>query len=222
MIILLLSVVDHRSKKLYFVVLVLSLFLVPMAQGFTIDGPTNFVYGTGGNVRFDDSTTSTYYQIVNAVSRFTSIRDNGGPNRGTLGFDCQDGVNMTILGIGQYQIQYSVATALPGAVTTTVYYANNDHLPVGTNTDTVTFNAVTDTTTVTTTGNVIVTLDYAPLTGGTGFTGLELMWSLFPLVALVSALQAKKYGFADNRIVAFALVFAVSAFILFAITALGV
>jgi len=211
-----------KTKSSLFAVLVLSLLLVPMVNAFTIDGPTNFVYGTGGNVRFDDSTTSTYYQIVNAVSRFTSVRDNGGPNRGSLGFDCQDGVNMTILGIGQYQIQYSVATALPGAVTTTVYYANNDHIPVGTNTDTVTFNGVTDITTVTTTGNVIVTLNYAPITGGTGFTGLELMWTLFPLVALVSALEAKKLGLVDNRIVAFALVFAVSAIILFAITALGV
>ena len=211
-----------KTKSSLFAVLVLSLLLVPMVNAFTIDGPTNFVYGTGGNVRFDDSTTSTYYQIVNAVSRFTSVRDNGGPNRGSLGFDCQDGVNMTILGIGQYQIQYSVATALPGAVTTTVYYANNDHIPVGTNTDTVTFNGVTDITTVTTTGNVIVTLNYAPITGGTGFNGLELMWTLFPLVALVSALEAKKLGLVDNRIVAFALVFAVSAIILFAIRALGV
>ena len=203
-------------------ILTLGLLLIPTVNAFTIDGPTNFVYGTGGNVRFDDSTVSTYYQIVNAVSRFNSIRDNGGPNRGTLGFDCQDDVNMTILAIGQYQIQYSVATALPGAVTTTVYYANNKHIPVGTNTDTVTFNDVTDITTVTTTGNVIVTLNYASITGGIAFSGLEIMWNIFPLVALVSALEARKRDLVGNKIVVYALVFAVAAFILFAIRTLGI
>jgi len=127
---------------------------------------------------------------------------------------------MTILGIGPYQIQYSVATALPGAVTTNVYYANNDHLPVGTNTDSVAFNDVTDITTVTTTGNVIVTLNYANLSG-LGISGLEFIWTIFPLVALLSALEAKKRDLVDNKIVVLALVFAFSAFILLAIRTIG-
>ena len=209
-----------KKTKIIAISTVFMFLLIPMVHGFAIDGPTNFVYGTGGNVRFDDSTTSTYYRIVNAVSRFSSVRYNGGTNRGRLGFNCQDGVNMTILGIGPYQIQYSVATALPGAVTTNVYYANNDHLPVGTNTDSVAFNDVTDITTVTTTGNVIVTLNYANLSG-LGISGLEFIWTIFPLVALLSALEAKKRDLVDNKIVVLALVFAFSAFILLAIRTIG-
>ncbi len=208
------------KRKTILLMIITSTLMVPMVYGFTIDGPTNFVYGTGGNVRFEDSTVSSYYRIVNAVSRFSSVRYNGGGNRGRLGFDCQDGVNMTILGIGPYQIQYSVATALPGAVTTNVYYANNDHLPVGTNTDSVAFNDVTDITTVTTTGNVIVTLNYANLSG-LGISGLEFIWTIFPLVALLSALEAKKRDLVDNKIVVLALVFAFSAFILLAIRTIG-
>jgi len=210
-----------KKTKIIAISTVFMFLLIPMVHGFAIDGPTNFVYGTGGNVRFDDSTTSTYYRIVNAVSRFSSVRYNGGTNRGRLGFDCQDGVNMTILGIGPYQIQYSVATLVPGAVTTTVYYANNDHLPVGTNTDTVTFNDVTDITTVTTTGNgVIVTLDYANLTG-IGITGLDFIWSIFPLVVFFTALEAKKRDVISINIVVLAMVFAVAALVLLAIRSLG-
>jgi len=202
--------------------IVLLLFLsAPMAYGVTIDGPLNLVGSHGGNVRFDDPTVTNRLRVVNTLWRLSNLEYDGGANRGALAFDCQTGVNMTILAVSRYQVTYLVETAIGTPVTTYVYYANNDNRPVGTNTNTLTFNDATDVTTVTTIGNsVTVTLDYANLSG-IGINGLEYFLSLFPIIAFMGALEARKRDIVGNRIVVAALVFALAAIVLMVIRATG-
>jgi len=54
-----------------------------------------------------------------------------------------------------------------------------------------------------------------------GIEGLNMFWSIFPLVVLFAALEAGKRNLLDVRYVALAIVFAVAALLLFAIQTLG-
>ncbi len=207
-------------------VLLLALMLVPIANAFTIDGPINFESANGGIVRFDDSTVSLRYNIYNTLSQFGSLRYNAGPNRGTLAFDCQAGVNMTILGVSNFIVTYNVSTLNPGAVTSYVYYRNHNTVPpVGTNTDNLVFNALTDITTVTTTGNgVIVTLDYTNLQLISVEESINIMIDFFPIVVFVFAMMIIELGkmdYVSNNVVIYALVVAVAAIILGMYQAIG-
>ena len=197
-----------------------------MAYGFTIDGPTNFESANGGIIRFDDSTVSLRYNIYNTLSQFVSLRYGGGNNRGTLAFDCQAGVNMTILGVSNFVVTYNVSTLIPGAVTSYVYYRNhNTVIPVGTNTDSLVFNALTDITTVTTTGNgVIVTLDYTNLQLVSVEDSINIMITIFPIVVIVFAvllMELGKMNYVSNRVVIYAFVVAIAAIILGMYRAIG-
>ena len=204
-----------NRKALGFLILLLA--LTPAAYAITIDGPTNFQSSHGGNVRFDPATISNNIGILNTLYRYAGLTI-GGDNRGALAFDCSTGCNMTILSVTRYEIRYNVSAA--GAATQYVHYANNDHIPQGTNTDTVTYNDGTDTATVTTTGNVIVTLEYANISG-LGINGLEIFLNMLPIVAFLVSLEAKKRDLIDNRIVVMILVFAVAAFVILAMRSAG-
>ncbi len=198
-----------------------------MAYGFTIDGPVNFESSNGGIVRFGDPTVSLRYNFYNTLSQFGSLRYNAGPSRGTLAFDCQAGVNMTILGVSKFIVTYNVSTLISGAVTSYVYYRNNNLVaPVGTNTDSLVFNALTDITTVTTTGNgVIVRLDYTNLQITTVEDSINIMITMFPIVVIVFAvllMQLGRLNYVSNRVVIYALVVAVAAIILGMYRAIGI
>ena len=197
--------------------LILLLVLTPAAYAITIDGPFNFQANQGGNVRFDPATVTNNIGILNTLYRYAGLTI-GGNNRGALAFDCSTGTNMTILGVSRYEITYNVSAA--GASIQYVYYANNDQAPIGTNTDNIAYNEATDIATVTTTGNVIVTLDYANLSG-LGINGLEVFLNMLPIVALIVSLEAKKHDLISNRIVVMILVFAVAAFVVLAIRSAG-
>lgn len=207
-------------KRTALTLLTLTLLFAPMVNAVTIDGPTNFMR-EGGNVRFDDPTVTNQIRVINDLWRLSNLEYDGGANRGALAFDCQAGVNMTIQSVSRYEITYLVETAIGLPVTTYVYYQNNDHRPVGTNTETIVFNAATDVTTVTTVGNsVTVTLDYANLSG-IGINGLEYFLSLFPIIVFFGALEAKKRDLVNNQIVVAALVFFLAAMVLLVIRAAG-
>ena len=203
----------------YAPLLLLLLLLVPLAQAFTIDGPTNFQYGTDGNVRFGNTFISTQLRIVNALNQFTTLRYDGN-NRGTLGFSCDTGVNMTILSVTRYTIRYNVSTLL-GTVDTYVHYNRNDEIPDGTNTDNIVYDLATDIATVTTTGNgVIVTLNYAGLTD-TLVGSFEPFIALFPIAMFLFALEAKKRDLINNRMMVYVMVIAAVGILIYAMRATG-
>jgi len=154
------------------------LYVLPLAYGVTIDGPVNFVQD-GGNVRFGSAFTVDQYDRYNSLSTFTDL--NWGSGTFTLGFDCETGVNMTIISIATYELRYRVNTAASGAVNTYVYYDGYGTPVSSTNTDSVNYNPLTRTTTVETTGNdVIVTLKY----GGVGSEVMTLITGGFLVQAI--------------------------------------
>ena len=199
----------------------LLLLLVPVAQCFTIDAPNfNFQATHGGNVRFANSATTTQLNRWNTLTRLGHFAMGGG-NRGALAFDCDTGVNMTIIAVSQLAVTYNVSTLAAGGVRTYVYYANNDHAPTGTNTDTVVYNPVTDIATVTTTGNgVLVTLNYNTVTSLVE-PSIDILIYFLPLVALVVGLEAKKVGLIGNRLLVYGLLITLMAVLFTALRSMG-
>jgi len=146
------------TRKAILPTLLLMFLLVPVAQCFTIDTPNfNFQATHGGNVRFANAIVTTQIGIVNTIRQFNTFTI-GGVNRGALAFDCDTGVNMTITGVTANRVHYTIESV--GQVDSYVYYGNHLYEPTGTNTDNVGFSEATGITTVTTTGNVAVTLTY--------------------------------------------------------------
>jgi len=185
----------HRA----IVILLTLLLLVPIANAAIIDGPTNFINSHGGIVRYDITPTVSQISIVNNLIRFANLRL-GGVSMGNLGFDCITGVNMTITGITHNTVIYTIETALPGAVTSYIYYRRDVGMnqltrPVNVAGGTYTWAAGTSTTTVTTTGTpitVIVTYgsDIAtPVLGGS-----ILIWALMPFLVLAIAIRDFRRG----------------------------
>ena len=169
------------------------LLMVPAAQCFTINDPLfNFQATHGGNVRFANSVVTAQISVVNAITRFGTLVI-GGVNRGNLAFDCDTGSVMVITGVTGTTVQYTITAV--GQVDSYVYFGANLYEPVGTNTDAVVYDALTGITTVTTTGNVAVTLTYtaAATPGGDISDNINdaniLVSSLFAL--LVISLVAK-------------------------------
>jgi len=174
----------NQCKKA-FIVLLLFTLCVPIVSAVTIDGPTNFVSSHGGIVRYANAVVSAQVGIVNAITRFNTLVV-GGVNRGNLAFDCDDAVVMVITGVTGNTVQYTITAV--GQVDSYVYFGNRLYEPVGTNTDAVVYDAVTGITTVTTTGNVAVTLTYtAPAAaGGADEFGLVNLINAFVLITIVS------------------------------------
>ena len=210
--------IKMKTKPRLFTLLILGLLLVPMVNAFTIDGPTNFEGSGGGIVRFGDTFTARQLSIVNTLNQFTTLGYGG--NRGTLAFNCDTGVNMTILSVGQYSLQYNVSTLL-GTVDTYVHYNNNDRTPAGTNTDNVVYNQATEIATVTTTGNgVIVTLNYATLTDDLN-ANFDIFIAMFPLIAFLVSIEAHKRDLISGSLMAYVMVIAAVGLLIVAMRAAG-
>ena len=194
---------------------------ITLVEAITIDGPYNFQGPHGGNVRFGSATVTTQINIVNALIHLNALTFGGGINRGSLSFDAQTGVNMTILAVNRYTIMYNVSTANPAPVLTYVHYNRNDHYPTGTNTDNVNYNPATDTATVTTTGDgVIVTLNYATASS-LAIQNYNTFLGILPVMFLLLSLEMKKRDLVDNRLFIFMMIVAAGALIIVAMRAAG-
>lgn len=194
---------------------------IPPIYAITIDGPYNFQGPHGGNVRFGSSTVTTNIAIVNALNQLSRLQFDGDINRGTLGFDAQTGVNMTILAVNRYTIIYNVSTAIANPVLTYVHYNRNDHYPTGTNTDNINYNPATDIATVTTTGDgVIVTLNYATASS-LAIENYNTFLGILPVMFILLSLEMKKRDLVDNRLFIFMMIVAAGAFIVIAMRAAG-
>jgi len=174
------------TRKAILPILILILFTVPVAQCFTINDPLfNFQATHGGNVRFAGSVVTAQISVIDTITRFNTFVI-GGADRGNLAFDCDTGSVMVITGVTGNTVQYTITAV--GQVDSYVYFGNRLYEPVGTNTDAVVYDAVTGITTVTTTGNVAVTLTYtAPAAaGGADEFGLVNLINAFVLITIVS------------------------------------
>jgi len=178
------------ARKPILLIIIASILMVPMVYGLTIDGPTNFQSSGGGNVRYQITPRVSQLNIIDTLTRFTSLRL-GGVNMGNLGFDCDTGVNMTITGVTHNTVTYLIEAAAAPAVDSYIYYrrdlgANQLTSPASVTGGTWTYNAGTDVLTVSTLGvsvTVVVTygMDIAsPLLGGS-----TVIWALIPFLALV-------------------------------------
>jgi len=191
------------TRKAILPILILILFTVPFAQCFTIDNALfNFQATHGGVVRFANSVVTAQISVIDAITRFNTLVI-GGANRGNLAFDCDALTVMVITGVTANTVQYTITAA--GQVDSYVYYGNRLSEPVGTNTDAVVYNAATGITTVTTTGNVAVTLTYtAPelATPDLTETGVNLI-NAFLLITITSIflyVGGSKVGISDETL----------------------
>lgn len=186
-------------KRQAIVILLIFTLLIPIAEAITIDGPTNFVNSHGGNVIYDITPTTSQIDIVNTLISFSNLVL-GGINRGTLGFDCVTGINMTITGITQNTVTYTVETALPGAVNSYVYYRRNVGMnqltrPLTVTGGTFTYAPGTGTTTITTTGSpVTVIVTYGLDVKTPTLDGSILIWALMPFLVLAIAIKDMQQG----------------------------
>ena len=202
----------HRAIALT----LLLLCMVPMVHGFTIDGPTNFEQG-GGIVRFDPQVTSRQYSIQNNIiqlNRFTT----GGTNYGVLAFDAGAGVNMTVLSVTDSTVVYNVSCA--GVGTTYVMYNEMEGEPSGTNTDNIAYDDTTKIATVTTTGNVVVTLSYHRI-GHILTDNFTFFINFFPIVMIIVSLEMRREGLIGNRMLGYALAIGAVGVLIAAIRAMG-
>ena len=190
------------TRKAILPILMIILFMVPVAQCFTIDDPDfSFQATHGGNVRFANQVTTTQINIANTLRRFAALTL-GGPNRGVLSFDCDTGVNMTIIAVGANAIVYNISAV--GQVDSYVYYGNrNQNTPTGTNTDAVTYDPATDIVTVTTTGSVLVTLTYGAATTDLTGIGVNLIdaFLLITVVSLFLYIGGSKVGISNEYLI---------------------
>ena len=179
----------------------LMLLMVPVAQCFTINNPLqNFQATHGGNVRFANAVVSAQISVVNANTQFNTFVI-GGADRGNLAFDCDTGAVMTITDVTGNRVQYTITAV--GQVDSYVYFGNRLYEPIGTNTDNVDYAAGTGITTVTTTGNVAVTLTYT--TGGAERKALNYQilafYALFGLGVIAAAGYGALNGTLDLKVV---------------------
>ena len=209
------------TRKAIMPLFLLLLFLVPVAQCFTINAPDfNFQATHGGNVRFANTVTTAQINRPTTLTRFGALTT-AGNNRGALSFDCDTGVNMTIITVNQLTVTYNVSTLAAGAVNTYITYSTNDHAPIGTNTDTVTYNAATHIATVATTGNgVLVTLNYATISSLIE-PSINILIYFIPLLAMLIGLEAKKHDFINNRLFAYIMLIAILGVLFAALRTLG-
>lgn len=208
----------HKNgKQILFLLLVLA-FTMPTVKGFTIDGPTNFESSHGGIVRFDPTLTSRQCSINgNNLIQFTRFTLTG-TNYGIMAFDAGAGVNMTILSVTDRTVVYNVSCA--GVGTTYVLYNSMGDEPRGTNTDNVVYNDATGIATVTTTGNVVVTLTYHNISNLI-VRNFSYYIDFLPIIFLLISLQLRREGIIGNRMLAYALVMAAVGLIIAAIRAMG-
>jgi len=209
------------TRKTIMPMFLLLLFLVPVAQCFTINAPNfNFQATHGGNVRFANQITTAQINRPATLTRFGALTTSGN-NRGALSFDCDTGVNMTIISINELTITYNVSTLAPGAVNTYVTYSTNDHVPIGTNTDTVTYNTATHIATVTTTGNgVLVTLNYATVSSLLE-PSINILIYFIPLLAMLIGLEAKNHDLINNRLFVYIMLIALLGVLFAALRTMG-
>jgi hypothetical protein len=135
---------------------ILATLATPMVNAVTIDGPTNFRGPHGGDVRLDNVVTSNTVNIVNWVFSFNNYRE-GGTNYGLLGFGVSTGDVLTLQNVQTRRISYNVS----GASTSYVMYPSAGE-PDQVTGGTFTYNAVNETTIVTTTGAGGVIIEWSP------------------------------------------------------------
>lgn len=134
----------------------LTLLMVPMAYGVTIDGPLNFVHTHGGNVTFQLQATSNQIYTEGNTTRFQRFT-HGGSSYGRIGFDADTGVTMTVLDVQDEQVTYNVTAAGD----TYIHYDEKGP-PSSVTGGTHTYDPNLQTTTVTTTGAGEVTVEWQP------------------------------------------------------------
>lgn len=183
------------TRRAVLPVVFLCFLLVPTAYAFTIDGPINWVYENGGNIRYNITITTTEYTTWNTLSRFQQLRT-GAPLLGNLAFNCQNGVNMTITSITDDTVTYLVETAAPGAVSTYLYYSRNIptypvRRPAEVAGGTLNYNTNTGIATIRTTGaSVPVTVTY---TYDVADIIIEQNMSLIQVLTLITIVSAFIY-----------------------------
>lgn len=193
--------------------------LIPNVLAITFDG-IDFVSSTGGVVSFGSSFVASRFSWVNGLNSFNGLRW-AGANRGILGFDAANGVNMSITQITKNTITYNVTTLNVGASTTRVRYGDKGR-PTSTGALFISFDATTDITTIATTGNKTVVLTWPSLDPTTIRSGLNIMIFMIPIVFFVILLQAGGGNEIRNTLLSYGLIIAALAIMIQAILNLGV
>ena len=177
-----------RTAKLFFLIL-LSLTLVPAAYCINFTPGIYFEGNGGGLVDFDQNFAA--YTVTLGPNRFTRFNWNGN-NYGTLGFDADPGVNVTVTNVNDNSVTYDVAGA--GAVNTYIYYDGDPPMRSdgATNTN---HNDASGVTTVLSPGGGTVTLYYGEVSSEIRASG-KVMANLFTLFAIMCIFGA--FGEAKN------------------------
>jgi len=107
-------------KRLPLLTLLMLLF-TPMVYAYNFAGTYNYVGAGGGIIHFSNVITANGLYWANGLIRFSNLIW-GARNYGTLGFDADAGVNVTITEITQKSLTYTVNPNVTSTVATRIYY----------------------------------------------------------------------------------------------------
>lgn len=101
--------------------MLLLLVFTPAAYAYTFAGSFNYVGNSGGIIHFSNTITATKLSWVNGLIQFSNLVW-AARNYGSLGFDADAGVNITVTEITYNSLTYSVDPNVTSTVTTRIYY----------------------------------------------------------------------------------------------------
>lgn len=159
-----LKVTKPRRHKKHLSLILLILILVPIANAFTIDDPTfNFVTPRGGILRYATVAQLTSWDLVTYIITNLIYTGHIAPE---VIFDCETGVNMTILDVQIDSLTYNVSAV--GEKHQYIYF-NGYAEPASTvGLDSYIYNSGNKTLTITSTGDTEIIIQWDAVGMGSG------------------------------------------------------
>jgi len=190
-------------KAVKLALLMIIAFFICIPPVYSIDFSAGVIFqGGGGNVTFAQDFSAT--RVVLGPNRFYVLVW-GGHNRGTLGFDVDAGSNMTVTGVTERAITYTIDPGGGAPLHSQVYWDAYSSPTRVTGADNMNYDETTGVTTITSTGVAAVTLFYADIshdmrTAGKSMTNL---FTLFAVMCVFAVLDEARGGFENGKLTAY-------------------
>jgi len=199
--------VKAQTAKLGLLMLVTLFTLVPIVYGIDFSPGINF-QGGGGNVTFSQAFSAN--RVVLGPNRFYGFVW-GGHYRGDLGFDVDAGANMTVTGVSERSITYTIDPGGGAPLHTQVYWDAYGGPTRVTGADHMNYDGATGVATLTSTGVVTVTLFYADISHDMRDAGKSManLFTLFAVICIFAIFDEARGGFENGKLIMYLIVMAV-------------
>ena len=193
--------------KIASILLLAAFTLVPMAYGIDFSPGINF-QGGGGNVTFAQAFSAN--RVVLGPNRFYGFVW-GGHNRGELGFDVDAGANMTVTGVAERSITYTIDPGGGAPLHTQVYWDAYGGPNQVTGADHMNYDGSTGVATLTSTGAATITLFYGDISSSMreAGEGMATLFTLFAVICIFAMFDEARGGFENGKLILYLLVMAV-------------